>query len=87
VPEERVDVQLGEDLTESLRALKVEGNLFRERFWRLQQRGVVEPRVPVLSVLFLPLLLSFGVDFSNCRPKKRRTRTVEYEKHAWKRFE
>ena len=54
MPEERVDVQLGEDLSESLRALKVEGNLFRDRFGSLQQRGVVEPRVPVLLVLNLP---------------------------------
>ncbi|KAF7371023.1 Ribosome biogenesis protein NOP53 [Mycena sanguinolenta] len=68
VPEEQVDVQLGEDLSESLRALKPEGNLFRDRFTSLQQRALIEPRVPVL-------------------PKRRRARLVEYEKHAWKRFE
>ncbi|KAJ7272728.1 P60-like protein [Mycena haematopus] len=68
VPEGEVDVQLGEDLSESLRALKPEGNLFRDRFTSLQQRALIEPRVPVL-------------------PKRRRTRIVEYEKHAWKRFE
>ncbi|KAF8212516.1 ribosome biogenesis protein Nop53/GLTSCR2 [Mycena galopus ATCC 62051] len=68
VPEEEVDVQLGEDLSESLRALKPEGNLFRDRFTSLQQRALIEPRVPVL-------------------PKRRKARTVEYEKHAWKRFE
>jgi nucleolar protein 53 len=62
-----VDVQLGEELSESLRALKVcfhsagtfvtftsppqpEGNLFRDRFLSLQQRALVEPRVPVLYV-------------------------------------
>ncbi|KAJ7623618.1 ribosome biogenesis protein Nop53/GLTSCR2 [Roridomyces roridus] len=48
VPAERVDVQLGEDLSESLRGLKPEGNLFRDRFTSLQQRALVEPRVPVL---------------------------------------
>lgn len=69
VPDKDVDVQLGEDLSESLRALKVrssrnlacnfwsfclnlqpEGNLFRDRFQSLQQRALVEPRVPVLYV-------------------------------------
>ncbi|KAF5373463.1 hypothetical protein D9615_009513 [Tricholomella constricta] len=68
VPEGPVVVQLGEDLSESLRALKPEGNLFRDRFLSLQQRALVEPRVPVL-------------------PKKHRTKIIEYEKHAWKRFE
>ncbi|KAG6916625.1 hypothetical protein DXG01_006121 [Tephrocybe rancida] len=68
VPEGPVDVQLGEDLSESLRALKPEGNLFRDRFLSMQQRALVEPRVPVL-------------------PRKQRTKIVEYEKHAWKRFE
>ncbi|KAF9556091.1 P60-like protein [Agrocybe pediades] len=68
VPEGRVEVQLGEDLSESLRALKPEGSLFHDRFQSLQQRALIEPRVPVL-------------------PKKRRNRIIEYEKHAWKRFE
>ncbi|KAG5641248.1 hypothetical protein DXG03_005662 [Asterophora parasitica] len=68
VPERAVVVQLGEDLSESLRALKPEGNLFRDRFLSLQQRALVEPRVPVL-------------------PKKHRSKIVEYEKHAWKRFD
>ncbi|KAG5733405.1 hypothetical protein E4T56_gene4114, partial [Termitomyces sp. T112] len=68
VPEGQVDVQLGEDLSESLRALKPEGNLFRDRFLNMQHRALVEPRVLV-------------------GPKRRRTKIVEYEKHAWKRFE
>ncbi|KAL0945916.1 hypothetical protein HGRIS_012199 [Hohenbuehelia grisea] len=68
VPTGEVDVQLGEDLSESLRALKPEGNLFRDRFVSMQQRALIEPRAPVL-------------------PKKRRTKVIEYEKHAWKRFE
>ncbi|TFK52820.1 tumor suppressor protein Gltscr2 [Heliocybe sulcata] len=68
VQEGEVDVQLGEDLSESLRGLKPEGNLFRDRFLSLQQRALIEPRQPVL-------------------PRKRRTKTKEYEKHAWKRFE
>ncbi|KAI6100910.1 P60-like protein [Pisolithus croceorrhizus] len=48
VPESQVDVQTGEELTENLRSLKPEGNLFRDRFVSLQQRALVEPRVPVL---------------------------------------
>ncbi|KAF8801238.1 P60-like protein [Phlegmacium glaucopus] len=68
VPESELAVQLGEDLSESLRGLKPEGNLFRDRFQSLQQRALIEPRVLVL-------------------PKKRRHKMVEYEKHAWKRFE
>lgn len=48
VPESRVDVQTGEELSENLRSLKPEGNLFRDRFVSLQQRALVEPRVPVL---------------------------------------
>ncbi|RXW11745.1 hypothetical protein EST38_g14110 [Candolleomyces aberdarensis] len=68
VPEAEVEVQLGEDLSENLRGLKPEGNLFRDRFHSLQQRALVEPRVRVL-------------------PKKRTHKIVEYEKHAWKKFE
>ncbi|KAI6039171.1 P60-like protein [Pisolithus marmoratus] len=48
VPESRVEVQTGEELSENLRSLKPEGNLFRDRFVSLQQRALVEPRVPVL---------------------------------------
>ncbi|KAH8827134.1 ribosome biogenesis protein Nop53/GLTSCR2 [Flagelloscypha sp. PMI_526] len=48
VPEGAIDVQLGEDLSESLRALKPEGNLFRDRFLSMQQRALIEPRVRVL---------------------------------------
>ncbi|KAF5325169.1 hypothetical protein D9619_010070 [Psilocybe cf. subviscida] len=48
VPQDNVVVQLGEDLTENLRGLKPEGNLFRDRFQSLQQRALVEPRVPVV---------------------------------------
>ncbi|KAI9513523.1 tumor suppressor protein Gltscr2 [Russula earlei] len=66
VREGEVDVQLGEELSESLRGLQPEGNLFRDRFLSMQQRALIEPRVPVL-------------------PRKRK-QTVEYEKHAWKRF-
>ncbi|KAH7928988.1 P60-like protein [Leucogyrophana mollusca] len=48
VPEIDVDVQIGEELSENLRSLKPEGNLFRDRFRSLQQRALIEPRVPVL---------------------------------------
>jgi len=47
VKEGDIDVQLGEDLSESLRALKPEGNLFRDRFISMQHRALVEPRAPV----------------------------------------
>ncbi|EIW79440.1 P60-like protein [Coniophora puteana RWD-64-598 SS2] len=49
VPNSRVDVQLGEDLSESFRALKPEGNLFRDRFDSLQQRALVEPHALATS--------------------------------------
>ncbi|KAF7798138.1 hypothetical protein EIP86_009353 [Pleurotus ostreatoroseus] len=48
VPEGQLDVQLSEDLTESLRGLKPEGNLFKDRFLNMQQRALVEPRAPVI---------------------------------------
>lgn len=48
VKEGDVDVQLGEDLPESLRELKPEGNLWRDRWGSMVVRGKVEPRVPVL---------------------------------------
>ncbi|RDX45800.1 P60-like protein [Lentinus brumalis] len=48
VPEGQIDVQLGEELSESLRALKPEGNLFKDRFISMQQRALIEPRVPVI---------------------------------------
>ncbi|KAF9225057.1 P60-like protein [Gyrodon lividus] len=48
VPENVIEVQIGEDLSENLRSLKPEGNLFRDRFVSLQQRALIEPRVPVL---------------------------------------
>ncbi|EST07123.1 P60-like protein [Kalmanozyma brasiliensis GHG001] len=45
VPQQTIDVQTGDQLSESLRALQPEGNLFRDRYNRMQARGVVEPRV------------------------------------------
>ncbi|KIP09970.1 hypothetical protein PHLGIDRAFT_102075 [Phlebiopsis gigantea 11061_1 CR5-6] len=47
VPDGEIDVQLGEDLSESLRAMKPEGNLFKDRFLSMQHRALIEPRVPV----------------------------------------
>ncbi|KAI0332212.1 P60-like protein [Cubamyces sp. BRFM 1775] len=46
VPEGEIDVQLGEELSESLRGLKPEGNLFRDRFLNMQQRALIEPHAP-----------------------------------------
>jgi len=48
VPENDIEVQIGEDLSENLRNLKPEGNLFRDRFVSLQQRALIEPRVRVV---------------------------------------
>ena len=73
VREGEVDVQLGEELSESLRGLQVclctsricratadvgvvlqpTGNLFRDRYLSMQHRALVEPRGPVLCVVFL----------------------------------
>ncbi|WFD28728.1 hypothetical protein MNAN1_003741 [Malassezia nana] len=39
VPEQRIDVQTGDELSESLRQLKPEGNLFWDRFQNLQARA------------------------------------------------
>lgn len=85
VAEGIVDVQLGEDLSESLRALKPEGNMFRDRFLSLQQRGRLEPRALVMYVHACHRSHTFPNHLH--RPKKLRRETVEYEKHAWKRFE
>lgn len=49
VKEGDVDYQLGEDLPESFRELKPEGNLWRDRWGSMVSRGKVEPRVPVLA--------------------------------------
>ncbi|KAF8607405.1 P60-like protein [Ceratobasidium sp. AG-I] len=49
VKEGDIDVQLGEDLAESLRELRPEGNLWRERWGSLVVRGKVEPRVRVMA--------------------------------------
>jgi len=48
VREGEVDVQLGEELSESLRGLQPTGNLFRDRYLSMQHRALVEPRGPVL---------------------------------------
>jgi len=49
VPEKVTDVKLTSELSESLRALQPEGNLFKDRFVSLQHRALVEPRLPVLA--------------------------------------
>ncbi len=72
VVEPEVDVQLGEDLTETLTGLKVrkcykgqglsnccaqtEGNLFRDRFLSMQDRALIEPRARVVYAVFPPLV-------------------------------
>ncbi|CAG8801842.1 18258_t:CDS:2, partial [Racocetra persica] len=42
-----VDVKLTEDLEGTLRLLKPEGNLFRDRMISYEERNIIEPRVPV----------------------------------------
>ncbi|KAF8688674.1 Nop53 (60S ribosomal biogenesis), partial [Rhizoctonia solani] len=49
VKEGEIDFQLGEDLPESFRELKPEGNLWRDRWGSMVARGKVEPRAPVLA--------------------------------------
>ncbi|PWW76512.1 P60-like protein [Tuber magnatum] len=44
-----LEVQLPEELADSLRTLKPEGNLLRDRFRSLRERGVVESRVRVVE--------------------------------------
>lgn len=60
IRETEPDVQLGEELSETLRGMKVEGNLFRDRFFSLQQRALIEPRVPVLYVQSFSFVFSPG---------------------------
>lgn len=68
-PEE--EVQLGEDLAESLRGLKPEGNLLRDRIHAFQKRGLIEPKKQ-------------NVMKNNLKGLKRRQK--EYEIHSYKRF-
>jgi nucleolar protein 53 len=44
LPTAPLDVQLADELAESLRLMKPEGNLFRDRYRNLVERGIVEPR-------------------------------------------
>ncbi|KAI9024023.1 ribosome biogenesis protein Nop53/GLTSCR2 [Hyaloraphidium curvatum] len=46
--EPSLDLHLTEELSESLRALKPEGNLLKDRFSGLQKRKLIEPRVRVV---------------------------------------
>jgi hypothetical protein len=50
VPKERIEVQLQDELSESLRQLKPEGNLLKTRFQSFVERNLIEPRVPVAYV-------------------------------------
>lgn len=49
VPEQPMTLKLADELTDSLRLLKPEGNLAKERFISLQERGVIEARVQVFK--------------------------------------
>ncbi|EPS38049.1 hypothetical protein H072_8221 [Dactylellina haptotyla CBS 200.50] len=45
LPQAHLEVQLPEELTDSLRRLKPEGNLLRDRYRNLRERGIIETRV------------------------------------------
>ncbi|KAF9168638.1 hypothetical protein DFQ26_004274 [Actinomortierella ambigua] len=47
IPKERTHVQLQEELAESLRQLKPEGSLMKDRFQSFVERNIIEPRMPV----------------------------------------
>ncbi|CAO3672352.1 unnamed protein product [Rhizopus stolonifer] len=47
VPELPVDVQLTDELCATLRQLKPEGNIFKDRFNSILKRNIIETRVPV----------------------------------------
>lgn len=46
--------------------LQPEGNLFRDRFLSMQQRALVEPRVPVLYVLLNSMLFVSSLALPFC---------------------
>lgn len=68
------DVQLGEDLSESLREIKPQGNLFKDRMHALQKQGYLESRAPSTAA-------------SGKRGKRESRNRKEYELHSYKRFE
>lgn len=88
----RMTVQLGEDLAESLRQVKPEGNLFRDRYLALQRKALVEPRVKQMCVQFEAgtiEALTAGTRGTSCaRRSTRSTRTSgssrlqEFSSHA-----
>ena len=81
VVKSRVTVQLGEDLAESLRQVKPEGNLFRDRYLALQRKALIEPRVKQMCVYLLRLddedaILTPGRRSTSCAQRSTRsTRT------------
>lgn len=42
-----MEIKLPDELPENIRSLKPEGNLFLDRFKSLQERQLIETRVPV----------------------------------------
>ncbi|CAO3639073.1 unnamed protein product [Cunninghamella blakesleeana] len=50
-----LEVQLEDELAESLRQLKPEGNVFKDRYLSMQKRNIIEPRVPVKAHRKYPL--------------------------------
>lgn len=54
IPKERIHVQLQDELADSLRQLKPEGSLMKDRFQSFVERNLIEPRVPVAYVPAIP---------------------------------
>lgn len=52
----------------------------------MQQRALIEPRVPILYVLYIQFLLPVAHTRDH-RPRKRKHKVKEVEKFAWKHFE
>ncbi|KAJ3102507.1 Glioma tumor suppressor candidate region protein 2 [Phlyctochytrium planicorne] len=44
--DQNIEIKLTEELTQGLRQLKPEGNILKDRFTSLQERAIIEPRVP-----------------------------------------
>ena len=86
VPQGEVEVQLGEDLSESLRGLKVILLVFL-LFPRIDV-FLLQPEGNLFKDRFLSLQQRALIEPRvRVLPKKRRLRIIEYEKHAWKRFQ
>lgn len=100
VPASDIDVQLGEDLSDSLRGLKVRIFYILRALIDISYSGrreslsrpVSESAATRVGGTACPSIVHLSFDsftfhsFAFSRPKKRRLEEKEYEKHAWKNF-